>query len=99
MPDITWLENSNICEVLSAFASLSHSSTTAIRGIESGTFVLVIYQCKLKKKSLIVITCNLRCASSDSQTVRNGPVVLLATLNIYSRKRFKKAQRSVFTET
>jgi len=34
---------------LSAFEKLSHSSTAAIRGIESGKFVLVMFQCKLKK--------------------------------------------------
>jgi len=47
LPDKTRVQNSNICEVLSAFEKLSHSSTAAIRGIERGKDVLVMFEFKL----------------------------------------------------
>jgi len=59
LPDKTGVQNSNICEVSSAFEKLSHSSAAAIRGIESGKIVLVTFQFKWKKKWRIGITWNL----------------------------------------
>jgi hypothetical protein len=54
--DKTGVQNSNICEVLGAFEKLSHSSTTAFHGIESGKVVSVMCEFKLKKKSRSGIT-------------------------------------------
>ena len=75
------VENSNICEVSSAFKKLSHSSRAAIRSTEIGKVVLVMFQFKLRKKSRIGLTWNLRSTPSDYGTVRKKPAVCLATLS------------------
>ena len=46
------VQNSDICEVLSAFDKVPHSTTTALRGIERGKDILFMFEFKLKKKSL-----------------------------------------------
>jgi len=56
--DKTGVQNHNICEVLSAFVKLSHSSTAVFRGKESGKDVLVMFEFKLKEShetALLVI--------------------------------------------
>ena len=64
--DKTGDQNSNICDDLSAFEKLSHSSTTALRDIEGGKDVLIMFEFKLKKMSQSDITCNLRRVSSGT---------------------------------
>ena len=80
MLDKTAVQNSDIPEILSASEKLSHPSTAAIRGIESGKDVLVMFGFKLKEKSRSGITCNLRRASNGSRSVRKRFVGHLSTL-------------------
>ena len=51
--DKTGDQNSNICDDLSAFEKLSHSSTTALRDIEGGKDVLIMFEFKLKARGLL----------------------------------------------
>jgi hypothetical protein len=67
--DKTGFQNSDICEIF----SVSNLTKVVIRGIEIGKDVM--YEFNLKKMSRGVITCNLRCASSGTRSVRKRPVV------------------------
>ena len=73
----------------------------AIRGIERGKNVLVMFGFKLKKMSQSAITCGLRRAYSGTRSVHKRPLKSSAThsIKIHSHERCKKAQRTVFTET
>ena len=53
--DKTRVQNSDICEVLSAFDKLPHS-TTALRDIERGKDILFMFEFKLRKESRSGIT-------------------------------------------
>ena len=50
------VQNSDSCEVLSAFDKVPHSTTTALRGIERGKDVLLMFEFKLRKESRSGIT-------------------------------------------